>query len=84
MPYVSKKKALELNIPRKTLQTIEMPMDKFNITTAKTWLKKHNYANSYYRKTTNYIRFMQVMPITGANFHSKKLPSGIIFVYQSY
>ena len=84
MPYVSQKKALELNIPHKTLQTIELPKDKFNITSAKDWLKKHNYANSFYRTTTHFIRFMQTIPIIGASYHSKKLPSGIILVYQKY
>jgi hypothetical protein len=84
MPYVSKKEAIRLNIPKKTLQTIELPKDKFTITSAKQWLKDNNYANHYWRTTANYIRFMQVMPIIGAEYYSKTLPNGVILVYQTY
>ena len=84
MPYVSKKEAIRLNIPKKTLQTIELPKDKFTISSAKSWLKDNGYAYHYYRTTANYIRFAQVMPIIGAEYHSKKLANGIVMVYQTY
>lgn len=58
MPLISKATARNMGIPNKTLQTIEIPKT-FTLKEAKYWLKHHNYANSYYRLTTNFIRFMQ-------------------------
>jgi len=84
MPYVSKKEAIRLNIPKKTLQTIELPKDKFTLREAKSWLKDNGYAYHYWRTTTNYIRFMQCPPIIGSTYHSIKLPNGVILVYQTY
>jgi hypothetical protein len=84
MPLITKTEAKKKGIPSKTLQTIELPKSKFNLTTAKAWLKKHNYANSYYRTTDNYYRMMQTPDIKGANYYSKKLPNGVILVFQEY
>ena len=84
MPYVSRLQAIRLNIPKKTIQTVEIPREKYTLNSAKAWLRENGYAYHYYRNTTNYIRFMQVMPIIGAEYYSKKLPNGIILVYQTY
>jgi hypothetical protein len=84
MPWVSKEEATKLNIPHKTLQTIEINRHQFNLRQAKKWLKDHSYANAYYRTTTNYWRFMQTPPIVGATYQSKKLNDYIILVFQHY
>ena len=84
MPWVSIAEAKRLNIPHRTLQTIELPRYRFNLRLAKKWLKDHSYANAYYRTTTNYYRFMQTPPIIGAEYHSKKLINGVILVFQTY
>lgn len=84
MPTITKSEATKKGIPKKTIQTIELPKDKFNLRTAKKWLKDHNYANAYYRTTDNYYRFMQTPDINNANYYSKKLPNDVIIVFQNY
>lgn len=84
MPWVSKKEATKLNIPKKTLQTILIPKDKYSLREAKKWLKEHSKANSYIRETTNYYRAMQTVPIVGSNYHTSTLANGIMYVYQDY
>ena len=84
MPWVSIEEATKLNIPHKTLQTIEINRHKFNLKQAKKWLRDHNYANAYYRKTLNFWRFMQTPPIVGASYHSKKINDDVILVFQEY
>jgi serine protease inhibitor len=84
MPWVSKKEATKLNIPKKTLQTILIPKDKYSLREAKKWLKEHSKANSYIRETTNYYRAMQTPPIIGSNYHTSTLSNGIMYVYQDY
>ena len=68
MPLISREEATEMGIPIRTLQTIEFPRDKFTILAAKQWLAEHHYANSYYRLTHGFIRFMQVPPIFEAEY----------------
>lgn len=84
MPLISREEASEMGIPSRTLQTIEFPRDKFTILAAKQWLAEHHYANSYYRLTRGFIRFMQVPPITAAEYYSKKLSNGVVLVWQNY
>ena len=83
MPLITKQQAIRSGIPRKTLQTILISRD-YSLSESKKWLKAHNYANSYYRTTANFRRFMQVFPIQGATYHSVKLPNGVELVYQQY
>ena len=84
MPWVSKKEAKKLNIPKRTLQTIIIPKDKYSLREAKKWLKDHSKANSYIRETTNYWRSMQTPPIVKASFDTTKLSNGVMYVYQEY
>jgi hypothetical protein len=85
MPWVSKTEARKLNIPKKTLQTIELKKTKFTLAKAKKWLKDNNYANAYIRPTTNYYRAMQTPPIIEASYYSKPIDDGnIILVFQEY
>lgn len=84
MPWVSQEEAAGLNIPADTLQTVELNRHRFTLRQAKYWLKMHNYANAYYRTTTNYWRFMQTPPIIGSRYQSKKINDDIILVYQHY
>ena len=84
MPLITKTEANAKGIPKKTIQTILFAKSKYNVTTAKAWLKKHNYVNSYWRKTTNEIRFLQTPDIKNAKFYSKKITPDIIFVFQEY
>ena len=84
MPSITITEAKNKGIPKKTLQTILFDLDTFNVTTAKAWLKKHNYANAYWRKTTNQVRFMQTPDIRNATYYSKKITPDITFVFQEY
>lgn len=84
MPLITKTEAKQKGIPHKTLQTILFNKSKYNVTTAKAWLKQHNYANSYWRKTINQIRFFQVPDIKSATYYSKKITPDITFVFQEY
>jgi len=67
MPTISKKKAIEMGIPKKNI----LIPNKYT-----QWLKDHNYVNSNFRKTKNFIRFLQNFPIKG--------PNGVELVFQSY
>lgn len=84
MPWVSKKEAKKLNIPKRTLQTILIPKDKYSLREAKKWLKDHSKANSYIRETTNYWRAMQTVPIIGSAYNTTTLSNGVMYVYQEY
>jgi len=84
MPTITKQQAIRMGIPKKTLQTIELPKNKYTLRSAKKWLKDNNFVNSYYRTTVNYYRFMQSFPIRGAGYYSRVLPNGVILVMQEY
>lgn len=84
MVWVSKTEAMSLNIPKKTLQTILLPKNKFNLRLAKNWLKEHSKANSYIRETANYWRAMQTPPIVGSTYYTHNLVNGVKYVYQQY
>lgn len=83
MPLITKSKAHEMGIRNKSLQTIEIPRS-FTLKESRDWLKKHGYLWQYHRNTTNFRRFAQTYDIAGADFYSKKLPNGIVMVWQSY
>lgn len=83
MPTISKKKAIEMGIPKKNLQTILIP-NKYTLEHMKQWLKDHNYVNSNYRKTKNFIRFLQNFPIQKATYYTETLPNGVELIFQSY
>lgn len=83
MPLITKSEAKKKGIPKKSLQTIEIPR-AWGLSAARKWLKENNYANSYYRRTTNFYRFMQTPDIKNANYYSTKLPNNVILVMQEY
>ena len=83
MPTITQELASNMGIPHKTIQTIEIPRS-WTLKQSREWLREHGYGWRYMRKTLNYRRFMQVFPITEAEYYSKKLPNGIIIVYQNY
>jgi hypothetical protein len=84
MPLISKSKARQMGIPKKSLQTVLFNKSAFDVRTAKAWLRKHNMVNSYWRKTANQIRFMNVPDIKDASFFAKKITPDITFVFQEY
>lgn len=83
MPLITQLQAIRSGIPKHTLQTILIPRS-LSLSESKAWLKEHNYANSYYRNTINFRRWMQTPPIVGAQYATTKLPNGIELVYQTY
>jgi zona occludens toxin (predicted ATPase) len=83
MPYISKKKAIEMGYNNPNLQTIQIP-DKYPITEAKKWLKQNGYLYRNHRATSNYNRFIQNDVIRGAEYYSKTLPNGIILTFQKF
>lgn len=84
MPTITKIEAKKKGIPKKTLQTILFDSKEFNVMSAKAWLKKHNYANAYWRRTANQIRFMQTPDIKDATYYSKSITPSITLVFQQY
>lgn len=84
MPILTKAKAKSMGIPTQSLQTIEIPKKTFSLTDGRKWLKQNGYLYQYYRVTPNMRRFMQTPDIKGASYFSKKLPNGIVLVYQTY
>jgi hypothetical protein len=83
MPLISKARAILMGLPNPSLQTIEVP-DTFSLKEGKEWLKTNGYLYQNYRSTKNFKRFIQAYDIKGAQFYSKKLPNGIILVFQKY
>ena len=83
MPLITKAKAQEMGISRKSLQTIEIPK-AFTLKDSREWLKKHGYLWQYHRLTKNFRRFAQTYDIEGAKFYSKKLPNEVVMVWQEY
>jgi hypothetical protein len=86
MPLITQNQARSSGIPRKTLQTI-LISKAFSIPESKAWLKKHGYANSYWRnggKHGEFRRWMQTPPIKDAKYHTITLANGVELVFQEY
>ncbi len=83
MPMITKAKAKQMGIPKKTTQTVEIPKT-FTLKESRDWLKQHGYNWQYHRNTTNFRRFMQLYNIKDATYYSKKLPNGVVLVFQEY
>ena len=83
MPLITKAKARQMGIKNKSLQTIEIPKETFTLKQGRDWLKTHGYLWQYNRNTTNFRRYAQTYDIKDADFYSKKLPNGIVMVFQS-
>ena len=72
-----------MGIRNPSLQTIEIPKE-ISLKDSRNWLRKHGYLWQYHRLTTNMRKFAQTYDIAGAEFYSKKLPNGIVLVFQRY
>ena len=83
MPRLTKSQAIQLNLPSTTLQTIEIPVS-WSQQKAVGWLVHHGFNNNGYRTTRNYHRYWQTGDIQGAKYFSKKLPDGVVMVWQQY
>jgi hypothetical protein len=82
MPQISLQEAIKKNLKSGHIHTILIPKE-FGLDEAKKWLKSHGYKIRH-RSTTNVFRFNQVPEIIGARFGSKRLPNGVILVFQYY
>lgn len=83
MPLITKIKARQMGIMNPSLQTIEIPKS-FSLKDSRDWLKSKGYLWQYHRNTTNFRRFAQTYDIKDAEFYSKKLPNGVVMVWQRY
>jgi hypothetical protein len=83
MPLITKSQARRNGIPNKSLQTIEIPKD-ISLKDSRQWLHDHGYLSQNHRITKNFRRFIQQYDIEDAHYYSKKLPNGIVLVFQVY
>lgn len=83
MPLITKAQAKLMGLPNPSLQTIEVPKN-YTLQDSRDWLKKHGYLYQNYRTTTNFRRFIQAYDVKGASFYSKKLPNGVVLVFQEF
>lgn len=84
MPTISIEEAIKRNYDSPNIQTILFDKAKWNKRTATAWLKSHNYKYDNHRTTKNQHRFLQYHPIEGATYYSKRLPNGIVLVFQNW
>lgn len=83
MPTISIEEAKKRGYSNKTIQTILFPKDSFTRKSSTKWLKEHGYPAKYYRTTKGFIRRMIHNPVEYATYYSKKLPNGVIIVFQT-
>lgn len=81
MPTISKQEAIKRGLLTSGLQTILIPHSFGTLTQMKAWLKKHSYKYGTHRKTVNFTRFIQNLPIKNATYYSKVLSNGIELVF---
>lgn len=84
MPTISVIDAILNDYTSPNIQTILFDLNKWSKKKAIEWLNKHGYIHKYHRLTTNQRRFMQHNPVQGAEYYSKRLPDGIVLVFQRY
>jgi len=84
MPHITKNKALSLGYPTNNIQTILIDNKMFTLGEAYDWLIHHDFKTDRVRATKNYIRFLQHNPVNGAEYYSKKIIPGIIFIFQQF
>ena len=74
--------------PKSLVQSVLIPKDKFNVSTAKRWIKKHNYILDYGIDTEppNFIRIRQYPPefLEDYDYFTKDLNNGVklVIAYQ--
>ena len=83
MPLITKSQAELMQLPNPSLQTAEVPKS-FSLKDARQWLKDNGFLYQNYRSTTNFRRFIQSYDVKGASFYSKKLPNGVVLVFQKW
>jgi len=72
-----------MGYPNRHIQTILIP-DKYSIEDAQKILKENGYLYRNYRTTDNFNRFIQNDVIKGADYFSKKLKNGVVYIYQQF
>ena len=82
MVSISLEEANKRNYTYPNIQTILFDLDKWSKDKAIKWLNKHEYIHKYHRLTKNQRRFMQHNPVENAEYYSKRLPNGIVLVFQ--
>ncbi len=80
MPTISRQTAIKQGIPAMGIQTILIPK-QIALIHARQWLREHGFHSEQYRTTKNFHRFIQVLPIAGATYKTKRLTDGIEIVY---
>ena len=81
MPPITKTEARRTGRPTSGLQTILISNNFGTLVEMKAWLKNHKYKYGRHRRTTNFFRFIQNLPIIGAKYFTQVLPNGIELVY---
>jgi hypothetical protein len=84
MTTISLEEANKRNYTYPNIQTILFDLDKWSKDKAIKWLNKHEYIHKYHRLTKNQRRFMQHNPVENAEYYSKRLPNGIVLVFQYF
>lgn len=84
MPTISVEEAIKRGYDSPNIQTILFKKNKWDRASSTKWLKEHDYTAKYYRTTKNDIRRMQHNPVEGATYYSKRLPNGIVLVFQNW
>ena len=69
-----------------TTQSVLLSRDRFTLSSAKKWIKKHDFKLTFYRKeadvTENYFRFRQMAPtrFKKNNYVTKEISDGVKLV----
>ena len=82
MPKISISEAKRQGMKSGELHTILAPKE-FDLQSVKDWLKQHGL-HIRHRSTKTQYRFNQRPEVIGANFYSKRLPNGLLYVFQSF
>jgi len=65
----------------KDVQSVVFPKDKFNLTQARSFIKRNDYKQSFYGKpvdvTPTQYRFRQLAPGRFSDYRTKVLPNGV-------
>jgi hypothetical protein len=82
MPIITLDEARRAGIRSGSVHTIIAPKE-FGLRRAQNWLKEHGFKASV-RASLNTYRFSQGPEVEGARFYSKKMPNGLVFLFQSF
>lgn len=82
MPRINIAEAIKRGMHSGELHTVLAPRT-FDLQSVKDWLKAHNL-HIRHRTTKTQYRFNQRPEVIGAEFYSKRLPNGLLYVFQSF